>query len=166
MDDSVLAQGGCLRQRRMAMACSKAALRLSCPSRWNESELTPLLVPDAPGQTTLGFLSAILFLLSLPHIFHSFSLSFRLCASLSTNLDFTSHPLRYQKKGTTAYSMWLLELYGSVGRLWCLQSLCNEFLPVLVKKSTKTQSMSLKLFWILVCNVADVVYHRRRVKTL
>lgn len=33
MDDSVLAQRGRLRQKRMAIACSEAVLRLSCPSR-------------------------------------------------------------------------------------------------------------------------------------
>lgn len=65
MDDSVAAQRGRLRQKRMAMACSEAALRLSCPSRKNESELTPLPGPNAPGQTIVGFLDAFPFLLSL-----------------------------------------------------------------------------------------------------
>lgn len=137
MDDSVLAQRGSLRQKRMAMACSEAALRLSCPSRWNESELTPLRVPGAPGQTIVGFLSAFFLSLLLIH-----SLFLLLSLFLSTYLLFHS-----DIQSTTASAMWLLELFGFIGRPRCLQSQHNELLPVLVKKIHKNAVNVVKLFW-------------------
>lgn len=131
MDDSVLAQRGRLRQKRMVMACSEAALRLSCPSRWNESELTPLPLSSAPGQT----IECFLFLFAgIP------SLALYYAVPLRRDLLL----LRYPESS----SMWLLELFGYSGRPRRLQSQHNELLQVLVKRSTEMQCLLLRLLRI------------------
>lgn len=136
MDDSALAQRGRLRQKRMAMACSEAALRLSCPSRWNESELTRLPVPGALGQTIVSFL---FFFFSSD----SFILSICLPLFLSNHAPLL---LRYSE-GTTASTMWLLKLFGYGGRPRCSQGQHNDLLQVLVKIRKNAVSV-VRLFWI------------------